>query len=192
MANVAKVSKRGKLLARKAKPELTHYHEGGEEIYFGLGKCILGDLLVAESKKGICVVAVGDDANKLVVRLHAKFPQANLIAGDSKFQRLVTEVIKYIKSPQRKNPFKLDVRGTEFQKKVWAAVRKIPFGATASYADIAERVGSPRAVRAVGTTCTVNPLAVLVPCHRVVKSGPVKKLQGGVSLKERLLELEAG
>jgi len=84
------------------------------------------------------------------------------------------------------------VRGTEFQKKVWAAVRKIPCGATASYADIAERVGSPRAVRAVGTTCSVNPLAVLVPCHRVVRSGsPAKRQQGGVSLKETLLELEA-
>ncbi|MES2219328.1 MAG: methylated-DNA--[protein]-cysteine S-methyltransferase [Pseudomonadota bacterium] len=190
MVNVSRVTKKGKILS-KAKTELTHYHEGEEEIYFGLAKSFLGEVLVAESKKGICLILIGEDANKLVIRLHAKFPKANLIEGDAKFQRLMKDVIDHMKSPQLKHNFKLDLRGTDFQKKVWSAVRKIPFGATASYADIAERIGSPRAVRAVGTSCSINPLAVLLPCHRVVKSGkPVKKLLSGCSLKEKLLELE--
>jgi AraC family transcriptional regulator of adaptative response/methylated-DNA-[protein]-cysteine methyltransferase len=191
MTNVTRTSKRGKLLSPKAKVELTHYHEGGAEIYFGLGECYLGKVLVAESKKGICLVSMGSDANKLVVRLHAKFPKANLIEGDVKFQQVVKKVIKFAESPWLKSDLPLDIQGTEFQKKVWAAVRKIPAGKTASYAEIADKVGSPRAMRAVGTACSANALAVLLPCHRVVRSdSSTSGYRWGTSLKEMLLERE--
>jgi AraC family transcriptional regulator of adaptative response/methylated-DNA-[protein]-cysteine methyltransferase len=192
MKNIANVSKKGKLLGVKEKVDLTHYHENAEEIYFGLGKSSFGHVLVAESKKGICVVYMGNDANRLVVQLQTKFAQANLIEGDKNFQQVVKKVIKHIESPLLKNDFKLDIRGTDFQKKVWKAVRKIPLGKTVSYAEIAEKIGSPRAMRAVGTACSANSLAVLLPCHRVVRSdSSIKGYKWGTSRKEKLLEMES-
>jgi AraC family transcriptional regulator of adaptative response/methylated-DNA-[protein]-cysteine methyltransferase len=176
--------------AKKTKLDVAHYRPGSEEIYFGLGKCFLGDVLVAESQKGICRVAIGKDANKLVVDLQMRFPTENLIEGDAKFQKLVTKVVKFVNSPTLKCDLPLDLRGTEFQQKVWMAVKKIPAGATASYAEIAQRIGAPKAMRAVGTSCSVNPIAVLLPCHRVVRSDHSNKKGDGCSLKDRLLEME--
>ena len=190
MKPIVKKFKMTEMRVKKPKLDVTHYRPGNEEIYFGVGKCFLGDVLVAESKKGICRVAVGKDANKLVVDLQMRFPTANLIEGDVKFQKLVAKVIKFVNKPSLQCDLPLDLRGTEFQKKVWLAVKKIPAGKTVSYAEIAGRIGAPRAMRAVGTTCSANPIAVLLPCHRVVRRDYSGKEGDGCSLKEILLEKE--
>ena len=168
------------------------YREGGEEIYYGFGQCALGAVLVAESKKGICRVAIGNNANQLVVALHAAFPRANLLEGDDKFGQLVKKIADYLAAPRKRHYFTLDLQGTAFQRQVWETVLTIPPGATMTYAEIAALLGSPKAMRAVGNACCANPLAGLVPCHRVVRSSVGKKAAAQSGLRAALLALEHG
>src|SRR5262245_11837260 len=142
----------------------------GETIRFAVGQCSLGAVLVAATAKGLCTIALGDDAGALVRALQERFPKAALAGGDSHFERWVARVVGLIEQPALGLDLPLDIRGTAFQVRVWRALRGIAPGCTASYAEIARRVGRPSASRAVAAACAANPLAVAIPCHRVVRS----------------------
>ena len=172
----------------------TTYRTGGQntDIRFAVGECSLGSILVAQSGRGVCAIFLGDDPDQLVRELQDKFPRANLIGGDAIFEQLVSNVVGFVEAPARGLDLPLDVRGTAFQQRVWQALQKIPAGSTASYADIAERIGSPKAVRAVALACAANTLAVAIPCHRVVRhDGALSGYRWGAERKRALLEREA-
>jgi AraC family transcriptional regulator, regulatory protein of adaptative response / methylated-DNA-[protein]-cysteine methyltransferase len=163
----------------------------GTEIHFAVGECSLGLILVARSERGICAILLGDDADELTRDLHNRFPRAKLIGGDAEFEHLVSKVVRLIEAPAVGLELPLDVRGTSFQRRVWQALRKIPSGSTASYAEIARRIGEPKSVRAVAQACGANPLAVAIPCHRVVRSdGALSGYRWGIERKRALLERE--
>lgn len=170
------------------------YRAGGMDarIEFAIGQCSLGAILVARSDRGVCAIALGDDADALLRELQDRFPRAELIGGDAGFERLVAQVVGLIEQPNIGIDLPLDVRGTAFQQRVWQALRQIPAGETASYAQIAERIGSPKSVRAVAGACAANTLAVAIPCHRVVRSdGALSGYRWGVERKRELLGREA-
>jgi len=162
------------------------------EIRFAIGQCSLGAILVAQSERGICAIALGDDPEALARDLQDRFPRARLIGGDAGFEETVARVVGAVEAPGLGEELPLDVRGTAFQQRVWLALRQIPAGATASYSEIARRIGSPTSVRAVAQACGANPLAVAIPCHRVVRSdGGLSGYRWGVARKEELLRREA-
>lgn len=169
------------------------WREGGKgaEIYFALGLCSLGHILVAQSEKGICAILLGDDADQLLRDFEDRFPQAHLVGGNAEFEKVVAQVVGFIEAPQMTLALPLDIRGTSFQQRVWKALCEIPVGETVSYTDIANRIGSPKAVRAVAGACAANMLAVAIPCHRVVKNdGSLSGYRWGVERKRDLLERE--
>lgn len=161
------------------------------DIRFAVGQCSLGAILVAQSERGVCAILLGDDPHQLVCDLQDKFRRANLIGADQDFERLIAQVVGFIEAPALGLDLPLDVRGTAFQERVWQALREIPVGSTASYADIAQLIGAPKAVRAVAQACGANCLAVAIPCHRVVRSdGNLSGYRWGVERKRQLLERE--
>jgi AraC family transcriptional regulator of adaptative response/methylated-DNA-[protein]-cysteine methyltransferase len=169
------------------------YRAGGPntEIHFAIGECSLGSILVARSERGVCAIMLGDDPDRLARDLQDRFPRANLIGGDAGFESLVAKVVGLVEAPAVGLDLPLDVRGTAFQHRVWQALREIPAGETASYADIARRIGAPRSVRAVAQACAANALAVAIPCHRVVRNdGALSGYRWGVERKRALLERE--
>ncbi len=164
----------------------------GAEIHFAIGECFLGSILVAGSERGVCAILLGDDAETLVDDLEDRFPGASLTGADPALERLVSRVMAFIGTPRLGIDLPLDVRGTVFQQRVWRALLEIPVGSTASYTEIASRIGAPRSVRAVARACGANPLAVAIPCHRVVRSdGGLSDYRWGVERKRALLEREA-
>ena len=166
------------------------YRAGGADarIMFALAQCSLGAILVARSEKGVCAISLGDDAEVLLRELQDRFPRAELVGGDPAFEQLVAKVVGLIEAPNLGIDLPLDVRGTAFQQRVWQALRQIPAGQTASYAEVAAVIGSPRSVRAVAGACAANTLAVAIPCHRVVRSnGEISGYRWGVSRKQELL-----
>ena len=170
------------------------YRRGGAgaEIRFAVGECSLGAILVARSPVGVCAILLGDDGGALVRELQDRFPQATLIGGDPEFDRLVAQVVGLVEAPGLGVDLPLDVRGTAFQQRVWQALREVGPGATVTYAELARRIGSPSAVRAVAGACAANPLAVAIPCHRVVRTdGGLAGYRWGVERKRELLEREA-
>jgi AraC family transcriptional regulator, regulatory protein of adaptative response / methylated-DNA-[protein]-cysteine methyltransferase len=172
----------------------SNYRAGGAQtdIRFAVGECSLGSILVAQSGRGICAIFLGDDPDALVRELQDQFPNANLIGGDASFEQLVAKVVGFVEAPERGLDLPLDVRGTAFQQRVWQSLRKIPAGSTASYTDVAKLIGSPRSVRAVAQACGANKLAVVIPCHRVVRNdGALSGYRWGVERKRALLEKEA-
>jgi AraC family transcriptional regulator of adaptative response/methylated-DNA-[protein]-cysteine methyltransferase len=172
----------------------TAYKQGGKDadIRFAVGQCSLGAILVARSKKGICAITLGDNPDELVRDLQDRFPNANLISADRGFERLVAQVVGFVEAPRIGLDLPLDVRGTAFQQRVWQALRGIPAGKTASYAEVARRIGKPKAVRAVAQACGANKIAVAIPCHRVVKNdGVLSGYRWGVERKRALIEKEA-
>ncbi|GAB2478544.1 bifunctional DNA-binding transcriptional regulator/O6-methylguanine-DNA methyltransferase Ada [Comamonas humi] len=163
----------------------------GARIRFAVGQSLLGAILVAQSARGICAIFLGDDPEALVRDLQDQFPQAELVGADAGFEQLVAQVVGFVEQPSLGLALPLDVRGTAFQERVWQALREIPAGRTASYAEIAERIGQPRAVRAVAQACGANRLAVAIPCHRVVRrDGDISGYRWGVERKQQLLERE--
>ncbi len=169
------------------------YRAGGkaESIRFAVAQCSLGALLVAATPRGLCAVSLGDDPDTLVKALQDRFPHAELVGADPEFERWVAQVVGFVESPRVGLSLPLDVRGTAFQQRVWQALREVPAGATASYTQIAERIGAPRAVRAVAQACASNPLAVVIPCHRVVRhDGALSGYRWGVERKRALLAHE--
>lgn len=171
----------------------TDFRDGGSnaDIRFAVGECSLGSILVAASEKGIAAIMFSDDPEVLVHDLEDRFPKANLIGGDSAFENIMARVVGLIEAPETYFDLPLDVRGTAFQHRVWQALREIPAGTTASYSEIAERIGTPKAVRAVAAACAANKIAVAIPCHRVVRNdGSLSGYRWGVERKRRLIERE--
>lgn len=166
--------------------------EGAQtQIRFAVGQSSLGAILVARSEKGVCAILLGDDPDGLVRDLQDRFGRADLVGGDADFEALVGRVVGLVEAPGLGLDLPLDVRGTAFQQRVWRALQAIPAGATASYAEIARRIGAPRAVRAVAGACAANPLAVAIPCHRVVRTdGGLSGYRWGVERKRKLLARE--
>jgi AraC family transcriptional regulator of adaptative response/methylated-DNA-[protein]-cysteine methyltransferase len=172
----------------------TDFRAGGvnARIRFALAQCSLGAILVAESDRGICAILLGDDPDALAHDLQDRFPQARLIGGEADFEDWVARVVGFVEAPGLGLDLPLDVRGTAFQQRVWQALRDIPPGRTASYTEVAARIGAPTAVRAVAQACAANALAVAIPCHRVVRSdGALSGYRWGVERKRALLEREA-
>ena len=171
----------------------SQYRAGGvnEEIRFALGQSSLGAILVASSKKGIASISLGDDPEELLRKLQDRFPKARLIGGDREYEVLVARVVALVEQPRTSLDLPLDVRGTAFQRRVWQALKRIPAGKTACYAEIARRIGAPNAVRAVAAACAANALAVAIPCHRIVRSdGSLSGYAWGVERKRALLDRE--
>ena len=164
----------------------------GETIRFAVGQCSLGAILVAATARGICTIELGDDPAQLLHDFEARFSAATLAGGDAEFEHWVAQVVGFVEQPSLGLDLPLDLRGTVFQARVWQALCAIPAGHTASYADVAARIGAPRAMRAVAQACAANPVAVAIPCHRVVRhDGGLSGYRWGVERKRALLEREA-
>ena len=175
-------------------PEVPSPHADGarEEIRFAVGQTSLGAILVASSAKGIASILLGDDPDALVCNLQERFPHAWLIGADRDYEALVARVVGFVEAPRMGLDLPLDIRGTAFQQRVWQALREIPVGQTVCYAEIARRIGSPEAARAVAGACAANSLAVAIPCHRVVRNdGSLSGYAWGVERKRVLLDREA-
>ncbi len=169
------------------------YRDGGadEDIRFAIGQSSLGAILVASSTKGIAAILLGDDPDALARELQDRFPKARLIGADRNYEAVVATVVAFAEAPQLGLDLPLDVRGSAFQQRVWQALREIPVGKTFSYTDIAEKIGSPKSVRAVAAACAANNLALAIPCHRVVRSdGALSGYAWGVERKRAILGSE--
>jgi AraC family transcriptional regulator of adaptative response/methylated-DNA-[protein]-cysteine methyltransferase len=172
----------------------SRYRAGGadEDLRFAVGQCSLGAILVASSETGVAAILLGDDPGALVRDLRDRFPRARLVGGDADYEQRVAQVVGFVEAPGLGLDLPLDVRGTAFQQRVWRALRDIPAGSTASYADIARAIGAPGSVRAVAGACAANAIAVAIPCHRVVRGdGSLSGYRWGVERKQALIAREA-
>ncbi len=200
----------------------TRFRAGGDgtEIRFAIGQCSLGAVLVAATSVGVCAILLGDDPEELAHDLERRFPKATIVGADAGFEQLVATVVGLVEHPRassrhtgppgepvhprselprqlnelppQRTELPLDIRGTVFQQRVWQALRGIPAGSTATYAQIARAIGAPKAARAVAQACAANSLAVAIPCHRVVRlDGSLSGYRWGVERKRRLLERES-
>lgn len=159
-----------------------------ETLSCSVGRTSLGALAVAESERGICAIALGDDEDAVVNELASDFPRAELRPANS---TALAAVKRLIENPRASFSLPLDLRGTPFQQRVWNALRQIPAGQTATYSSLAAEVGAPLAVRAVAGACAANKLAVIIPCHRVIRrSGNLAGYRWGTARKRALLERE--
>lgn len=164
----------------------------GERLRYAVAPCSLGLVLAASSERGVAAIQLGDDADALLDELACRFPRAELEGGGDGYAETVARVAAFVDRPADGLDLPLDVRGTAFQRRVWEALRRVPAGATTSYAELARAVGAPSAARAVAGACAANPLAVAVPCHRVVRAdGGLSGYRWGVERKRRLLDTEA-
>ena len=172
----------------------SQYRAGGrnEQIRFAVGQTSLGAILVASSAKGVAAVLLGNDPDELVRDLQDRFPKAHFIGADRDYEALVARVVGFIEAPRIGLDLPLDVRGTAFRRRVWRALQEIPVGEAVSYGEIAQRIGLPKAMRAVADACAANNLAVAIPCHRVVrKDGSLSGYAWGIERKRVLLDREA-
>ncbi|MFN3650545.1 MAG: methylated-DNA--[protein]-cysteine S-methyltransferase [Armatimonadota bacterium] len=169
----------------------TTSHRFATTLRVAVGESSLGVVLAAWSDRGLYAVQLGDDPGALRSELERRFPGVELRAAGEELAPRLRELLAWIEAPPGPLGMELDLRGTPLQQSVWAALREIPAGATASYAEIAGRIGRARAARAVARACAANPVAVVVPCHRVVrKDGDLSGYRWGVERKRRLLERE--
>jgi AraC family transcriptional regulator of adaptative response/methylated-DNA-[protein]-cysteine methyltransferase len=173
------------------KPEVYRKGAEGVTIIYGLAQCFLGWVIVAATDRGICAVEFGGDPETLPEQVQSRYPNAQLKKADSDFKALIEEVVDFIESPKDIFQLPLDIQGTAFQQQVWEILRQIRPGETISYSDLAERLGKPKAVRAVASACASNKLAVVIPCHRVIsKDGKTGGYRWGAERKAQLLESE--
>ncbi|HWV37005.1 MAG TPA: methylated-DNA--[protein]-cysteine S-methyltransferase [Vulgatibacter sp.] len=178
----------------QARSSRARHRDGGagEEVRFAVAQCSLGAILVAATSRGVCAISLGDDPEELVHDAERRFPKAHLVGADAAFEELVAKVIGLVEHPRAGADLPLDIRGTAFQQRVWEALRKIPAGRTATYAEIARAIGAPTSARAVARACATNAVAVAVPCHRVVRTdGDPSGYRWGVDRKRALLAREA-
>jgi AraC family transcriptional regulator, regulatory protein of adaptative response / methylated-DNA-[protein]-cysteine methyltransferase len=171
----------------------TDFRAGGAhaQIRFAVGECSLGSIAVAASERGVCAILLGDDPDALVADLQRRFPRASFVGGDRAFERTVARVVGLIDNPGTGLDLPLDVRGTAFQQRVWDALRAVPPGSTTTYAAVAARIGAPGAARGVARACAANPIAVAIPCHRVIRQdGGLAGYRWGVERKAALLKKE--
>lgn len=163
----------------------------GEEIRYAVEPCALGVILVAATTRGVCAIEFSDSAHALVARLRERFSKATLQPADAAFKSWIGRILAYIEHPRGVLDLPLNVQGTVFQRRVWKALRDIPAGETASYAEVAQKIGAPTATRAVAQACASNQLAVAIPCHRVVRSdGALSGYRWGPERKAELLKRE--
>ncbi|MEH2325178.1 MAG: bifunctional DNA-binding transcriptional regulator/O6-methylguanine-DNA methyltransferase Ada [Nostoc sp.] len=170
------------------------YQQAGKtiSIVYAIAPCLLGYLLVATTEKGICAVKLGNEADKLEHILNQEFHQAHIIRDDHTHKEWIQAILDFIGGSEAHLDLPLDIRGTAFQKQVWQALQKIPYGETRTYTDIARNIGKPQAVRAVGNACGANPIALIVPCHRVLQSdGSLSGYRWGIERKQKLLTQES-
>jgi AraC family transcriptional regulator of adaptative response/methylated-DNA-[protein]-cysteine methyltransferase len=146
----------------------SHRNNDYESLTFGIAKSSLGHVLVATGDKGVVAVLIGGSPTVVIDDLRTRFPRAHLVRDDQMHATETSQLINYIESAEEDVSFDLDLRGTEFQRKVWRAVRKIKIGETTTYTDLARSIGAPKAIRAVANACSINPFAFAVPCHRVL------------------------
>jgi AraC family transcriptional regulator, regulatory protein of adaptative response / methylated-DNA-[protein]-cysteine methyltransferase len=170
------------------------YAKGGAgvRIAYAVVASPVGRLLVAATVRGLCRIALGDDAGALERALRAEFPAAEIRRDDRQLAATVRALTRHLQDRVPDLDLPIDVRATAFQQRVWAALRKIPYGKTRSYSQVARAIGRPRAVRAVARACATNPVAIVVPCHRVVREdGELGGYRWGLERKKRLLERES-
>jgi len=163
-----------------------------DKAYYGIFDSGLGVVRIASTEKGVCKIALPKEGEEdFFGWLSAHFGLQNVIEDKSKNEGVLAELESYLAGELREFQSPLDLRGTEFQMKVWREARTIPYGTTCSYRDIAERIGHPRAYRAVGAANGANPIPIIVPCHRVIgRDGSLRGYGGGLAMKEQLLRLE--
>jgi AraC family transcriptional regulator, regulatory protein of adaptative response / methylated-DNA-[protein]-cysteine methyltransferase len=161
-------------------------------IHFDIGSSTLGRVLVATNDRGICAILLGDSSQAVSRDLRARFPRAQFALDPQRLARVMPRVIEFIEGRNASLDLPLDPAGTDFQRRVWRALRGIPVGTTASYSDIARRIDAPKSCRAVAQACGANPIALAIPCHRVVRSdGALSGYRWGVARKRALLAREA-
>ncbi|HEY0182954.1 MAG TPA: methylated-DNA--[protein]-cysteine S-methyltransferase [Rhodopila sp.] len=161
-------------------------------IAFAIGQTALGEVLVARGAMGVCAILIGSDAEELRRDLAARFPADNLVADRSLLRDDLSKAARFIEDPEAGLDLLLDMGGTPFQRRVWNVLRTIPAGATVTYAEVARRIGEPRSFRAVARACASNPIALAVPCHRVVGSnGALSGYRWGIERKRALIDREA-
>jgi AraC family transcriptional regulator, regulatory protein of adaptative response / methylated-DNA-[protein]-cysteine methyltransferase len=148
--------------------EGSHRNNDYESLTYGIAKSSLGHVLVATGDKGVVAVLIGGSPTVVIDDFRTRFPKAHLVRDDQMHATETSQLINYIESAEEDVSFDLDLRGTEFQRKVWRAVRKIKIGETTTYTDLARSIGAPKAIRAVANACSINPFAFAVPCHRVL------------------------
>jgi AraC family transcriptional regulator of adaptative response/methylated-DNA-[protein]-cysteine methyltransferase len=171
---------------KRCKPDLMD----AESVRFAIGASSLGRVLVAQSAQGICAIVLADDAKRMESDFLKRYPRA--VRDGAGMAKPLAAVLKFIEQPSQGLALPLDMRGTEFQQRVWNALARIPAGQTASYADVARRVRAPKAIRAVAQACAANAIAVAIPCHRVVASdGSLSGYRWGAARKRELLAREA-
>ncbi|MGA9443897.1 MAG: methylated-DNA--[protein]-cysteine S-methyltransferase, partial [Methyloceanibacter sp.] len=169
------------------------FRDGGtaEQLTYAVAPCSLGHVLIAASAKGVCAILLGDGPDELTGALQTLFPHATLNEGDKRFDATAAALVSLVDTPAKQSQLPLDIRGTAFQRRVWEALRKIPPGKTATYSEIAAAIGAPNAVRAVAGACGANKLAVIIPCHRVVRSdGALSGYRWGPGRKQALIDRE--
>ena len=173
------------------KPKIYQAGGRGERVNYALFSTSLGRMLLAATDKGVCALRFGED-EVLVKELKAEFPKADLQHDTDALAPHVEEVLAHLDGTMQTLNLPLDVQATDFQKRVWNALRRVPYGETRSYAELAEMIGQPKAVRAVARACATNPVALSVPCHRIVRSGgQLSGYRWGVERKAQLLGQEA-
>lgn len=150
--------------------KLSNHRPSAEELRFAFGRSSLGAVVVASSERGVVAISLGGNPDELLGEIQVRFSAAHLVPGDRHDRAVVKSVVAFIEHPVADLDFELDLRGTRFQRRVWAAVREVPLGHLTTYAEIARRIGSPRAMRAVGSACANAPIAFAIPCHRVGRS----------------------
>jgi AraC family transcriptional regulator of adaptative response/methylated-DNA-[protein]-cysteine methyltransferase len=172
-------------------PSVYRRKGAGLTVHFATADTPLGTVLVAATDKGICKIAFGDDPRALEGELAAELSQAERIEDRGRVQPFIAQIRAYLEGTRERFDLPLDIGATAFQQRVWDALRRIPYGETRSYSDIADALGAPRAVRAVANACASNPVALAIPCHRVVqKGGGLSGYRWGAPRKAALLKTE--
>lgn len=185
----ATLSTRSRARSRAPEPR----RNGGELLHVAFARSSIGLVLVARSAAGIAAVLIGDDRDALRHELAQRFPLGRFAGSDAVLDAIASKVAALVEAPDQALDAPLDMRGTPFQCDVWRALRAIPVGSTTTYGDLAARLGRPQSARAVGAACGANPLALIVPCHRVVaRDGSLTGYRWGIERKQALLEREAG
>lgn len=169
------------------------YQKGGKgmKIEYTITNCELGKMLVARTEKGVCAVTFGDDEDFLLEKLTSEYPNAEISKNGTNLKEYVDLILENLAGKNKRIILPIDVQATAFQMQVWDALRKIPYGETLSYKQVAESLGNPKAVRAVARACATNKVAVVIPCHRVVGSnGSLSGYRWGIERKKKLIESE--
>jgi len=162
------------------------------KIDYTITNCDLGKLLVARTEKGVCAVTFGDDENALTENLFSEYEQAKITENDTNLKDYVKAILANLEGADKTLDLPLDLQATAFQMRVWEILRKIPYGETVSYSDVAAQIGNKNSVRAVATACASNRVALVIPCHRVIgKSGDLSGYRWGIERKAKLLQKES-